>query len=372
MKHFLLLLLCTVFSHLLSGQDLNGDYDLDVRYSFNGNFIGEGRNDQDAVPKNGATLGRDRFGFLNSACEFDGVDDYFEVSKLWDQYEGTLLFWMKVTSDDPTKVNTIYSEGSSNSSQGVYIQVQGTKLILSGRYLYSSPTEVAAAIEVNTWIHVALTSDNRGFNEDDVRLYINGNRVGTIESISHTNGSNKYLGAYPTLDRDFFQGSIDDVRRYDRDLNDDEVLEIYKKYDPYSIGGGLSEVGNAWKSGEDGVSYTDGHVQIGDVTTPTGYSLFVKDGILTEKVKISMKDGSQWADYVFAPEYDLKPLSEVEDYVKTHQHLPGIPSADSLIQTGIDLVQMNAKLLEKIEELTLYVIDQNKAIRRLESNCQEK
>ncbi|NEU66569.1 DUF3450 domain-containing protein [Spirosoma agri] len=90
--------------------------------------------------------------------------------------------------------------------------------------------------------------------------------------------------------------------------------------------------------------------------TPSGYKLFVEEGILTEKVKVALKNASDWSDYVFAPGYRLKPLAEVAAYIRANKHLPGIPSADQVVQEGLDLGKMNAKLLEKVEELTLYTI----------------
>ncbi len=95
---------------------------------------------------------------------------------------------------------------------------------------------------------------------------------------------------------------------------------------------------------------------------PGGYKLYVAGGILTEQVKVSLKTSANWADYVFADKYKLKPLTEVEQYVKANKHLPEVPSAQDVVKDGVNLVEMDATLLKKIEELTLYVIEQNKQI----------
>jgi hypothetical protein len=101
---------------------------------------------------------------------------------------------------------------------------------------------------------------------------------------------------------------------------------------------------------------------------PAGYRLYVKDGILTEKVKVAVYLSSNWSDYVFADDYHLQPLSEVEAYIKAHKHLPSIPSAQEIVdEGGIDVQQMMAKQMEKIEELTLYIIAQEKRIATLEA-----
>ncbi|MVM36442.1 bZIP transcription factor [Spirosoma sp. HMF3257] len=95
--------------------------------------------------------------------------------------------------------------------------------------------------------------------------------------------------------------------------------------------------------------------------TPSDYNLFVSKGILTEKVKVAIKNTDDWSDKVFAPTYQLQPLHEVAQFIKENQHLPGIPSAIEVVEKGIDVAKMDAKLLEKIEELTLYSIQLEKA-----------
>lgn len=114
----------------------------------------------------------------------------------------------------------------------------------------------------------------------------------------------------------------------------------------------------------------NGSLLIGDptVSMPFGYKLYVQSGILTEKVKVALVNTGDWADYVFEKNYKLNSLEEVKSFVEKNKHLPGVPSASELVaQGGIDLGKMDAKLMEKIEELTLYVIqlnEQNKALSK--------
>lgn len=117
----------------------------------------------------------------------------------------------------------------------------------------------------------------------------------------------------------------------------------------------------------------DGKVVIGSrgsayCTTCTGYKLFVKDGIKTEKVKVEIAAENGWADYVFKKDYKLMPLYEVESYINTNGHLPEVPSTEEAIKNGIELKEMNILLLKKIEELTLHAIEQNKRIEELEKS----
>jgi hypothetical protein len=115
----------------------------------------------------------------------------------------------------------------------------------------------------------------------------------------------------------------------------------------------------------------DGKVRIGngpnDIKTPDGYKLFVEEGILAEKVKVAVKTTANWADYVFAEDYKLMPLTEVEEFTKNNKHLPNVPSAKQMVENGLDVAQMDAKLMEKVEELTLYLIEQNKQIELLKT-----
>ena len=74
----------------------------------------------------------------------------------------------------------------------------------------------------------------------------------------------------------------------------------------------------------------------------------------------------QWADYVFAPTYQLQPLTEVEQYIRQNKHLPDMPSASAMVKEGVDLTTLLATLVQKNEELTLHLIDQQKRIERLE------
>lgn len=113
----------------------------------------------------------------------------------------------------------------------------------------------------------------------------------------------------------------------------------------------------------------NGKVTIGNPSNMNGnYKLYVETGIITEKLKVATV--SNWADYVFDKKYNLLSLREVEKYIKTNKHLPNVPSAEEVAKEGIDMAKMDAKLLEKIEELTLYVIQLNKKIELLEKNSQ--
>ena len=108
-----------------------------------------------------------------------------------------------------------------------------------------------------------------------------------------------------------------------------------------------------------------------DCTSCSGYKLYVKDGIKTEKVKVEIAAENGWADYVFAKDYKLMPLKEVESYISSNGHLPEVPTTEEAIQNGIELKEMNILLLKKVEELTLHLIEQDKRIEKLEANAKK-
>ncbi len=101
----------------------------------------------------------------------------------------------------------------------------------------------------------------------------------------------------------------------------------------------------------------------------SNYNLFVKGGILTEEVRVSLN--STWADYVFHKDYNLKSLEEVEQFITENGHLPNVPSAKQVKEDGIELGEMAKIQQEKIEELTLYIIEQNKEIEKLKTRIKE-
>ncbi len=103
--------------------------------------------------------------------------------------------------------------------------------------------------------------------------------------------------------------------------------------------------------------FNGGNVGIGTEDTK-GYKLGVKGKIAAEEVKVALYNA--WPDYVFESDYNLPTLQQVENHIAENGHLEDIPSAAAVKENGIQLGEMNAKLLQKIEELTLYMIEQNK------------
>ena len=102
---------------------------------------------------------------------------------------------------------------------------------------------------------------------------------------------------------------------------------------------------------------------VGGALVPAGYTMAVDGKVIAEEVRV--QNSLDWPDYVFAEHYPLRPIQDVEAFIRTHQHLPDVPSAKHVEEEGIMLGEMQTTLLKKIEELTLYLISQQKEIEEL-------
>lgn len=189
---------------------------------------------------------------------------------------------------------------------------------------------------------------NAGYAGGSDKVVINGNTT-TTGGIDMTQGDPGSNGWYNQIQ---FHNGTGTTKQVLANLGNDLILNL----NPYGAGSGVLKV--------------SGKVQIGDVSTPGSYKLYVQDGILAERFKCALKsDNTNWSDYVFDKNYKLMSLNKLEEYVKKHHHLPNIPSAEEVYRDGIDLGDMDAKLLEKIEELTLYIIDLQDQVQKLKK-CQ--
>lgn len=109
-----------------------------------------------------------------------------------------------------------------------------------------------------------------------------------------------------------------------------------------------------------------GNVGIGTLNPDS--KLAVNGTIHSREVKVDM---TGWSDFVFKKEYNLPTLEQVEKHISEKGHLENIPSEEEVLNNGINLGEMNAKLLQKIEELTLYMIEQNKRIDKQDEEIKE-
>jgi len=126
-----------------------------------------------------------------------------------------------------------------------------------------------------------------------------------------------------------------------------------------TAGGGSTN----WAGYFSGDMYISSDLRIGTTTQATGYSLSVNGKIACEEVLV--EDNGSWPDYVFNDNYDLMNLDELEQSINENNHLPGLPSAIEVKEDGFELAGMQKLVLQKVEELTLYTIEQGKMINLL-------
>jgi hypothetical protein len=143
----------------------------------------------------------------------------------------------------------------------------------------------------------------------------------------------------------------------------------------YYNGSAWNSVGGAGGSGHwqfaSGLQYDSvDNIAIGTSAVPAGYKLAVNGTAIFTKVRI--KTAGTWPDYVFKKGYVLPGLAELERYVTTYKHLPGIASENEIQKEGLDLGDHAAAVLQKVEELTLYLIDENKKLKAQNSRISEQ
>ena len=184
------------------------------------------------------------------------------------------------------------------------------------------------------------------FRNNEVRFYThNGTTSSFSETLMIDNNGNMGIGVTPSEKLD-----VNGTVKANSFVGDGSQLTGIQSTSP-------------WNDMSGGIYYTGGNVAIG-TTDPKGYKLAVAGDMIAESVRVKLQ--SQWPDYVFEKDYDLKGLEAVEAFIKENKHLPGIPSAIEVAKAGIDVGEMNAKLVEKVEELTLYAIQQERKIEKLE------
>jgi hypothetical protein len=118
---------------------------------------------------------------------------------------------------------------------------------------------------------------------------------------------------------------------------------------------GLSGTGAA-------IAYFPGKVGI-QTQDPGNYSLAVNGNVRAKEVRVE----TSWSDFVFEKDYPLLPLKDVETFIGNNKHLPDVPSEKEVAKNGIELGTINSKLLQKVEELTLYIIQMNKELKQLKT-----
>ena len=187
-----------------------------------------------------------------------------------------------------------------------------------------------------------------GTTTPNAKLDIFGNSYESTNIILAANYPNRYLWRLKTIDR----GNSIDMDFTSSDISDEQ--EAVLKLSRSNSGRPEFQLYN------NAIVANNGNVGIG-TENPTS-KLTVAGNINSREVKVTVDAG---ADFVFENDYNLPSLDAVDHYIKENKHLPEIASADEMKKDGINLSEMNIKLLQKIEELTLYTIEQQKNTEKL-------
>ena len=333
---------------------------------FIGNLIDQSGNGNNGV-LDGAELSEDIYGDLNGSYRFDenliSLDDLDVMDGL---QEMSISVWFNadvITALNgfghgaSSRGNIIIAKGGSEGDDSWGIDLgQNDKISF---YIDNGADQVLTSIGTivsDQWYHVLVVYD--GLNQ---YLYLNG----ALNNQRTTTGGNVISNSLPIRigNNDVsssFKGRIDDLSLYNKAVDSNEVLELFNR--------GVLPVPTSEKICENLYCVGD---NIGIGTTNTyGYRLAVDGKALMEEVKVQLSEN--WPDYVFAKDYDLKSLNEVAAYIKENGHLPNIPSAETVSREGISLGQMNARLLEKIEELTLHTISQEKKMTQQSNQLKDQ
>ena len=256
------------------------------------------------------------------------------------------------------------------------VRVMGTKTVFDGNLLIGNPNGARTEINTNTNHKIFAPTNFKTIDLDG--NYHGGGFVGVYRADNQKRGV--FMESQPNLNHNALI-----VRELRNDLIKSEGIVLYStmfsgETEPtnfislpqhksvivigesgyYKRSQNYGLINKLKTSFENDVYVETGNVGIGTITPDSGYKLTVKGKISTREVKVTATAGG--ADFVFEDTYKLPTLKTVEQFIAKNKHLPEIASAKEMEKNGIHLAEMNIKLLQKIEELTLYTIQQQKEL----------
>jgi hypothetical protein len=322
---------------------------------------------------NGATLVE---GNIGNALNFEGSQATMAVipsspSLDLDGTETTFMVDIYPIANGQSRVSVIVQKGWGDVGDNVYsVSYNSANKIRFRNYIDGVRRDFTSTTTapLNTWSRILCV-----WKSGEPRI-IRINTATDVEGTTFTGthsvnpGKDVTIGSYdvlsPSATRSFV-GRIDNVMIWNLALTTEEQNILINENlgfsdfnvttDPESDTGSGS---NVWSTNGNTAHYTAGNVAVGVTTVPTGYKMAIDGKLIAEEIKV--QSSSQWPDYVFDKTYGLPTLDEVQRHIKEKGHLINIPSAEEVEANGIELGEMDKLLLEKIEELTLYVIELKK------------
>ncbi|WP_010518684.1 LamG domain-containing protein [Croceivirga radicis] len=279
------------------------------------------------------------------------------------------------TANGQSKFSVVFQKGIGSAGDNVYsIAYRNNNTIRLRNYIDGTRRDFITTniAPVNTWSRILCV-----WKSGEPRVIRIGNAT-EIEQVSYSglhsvvDNRDLTIGSYdlaePAATRSFV-GDIDNLMIWNRALTTEEQEVLINQnlvfndfQDTTQPDGNDNNYTSIWSENATTASYL-GSVAVGSSTVPNGYKLAVDGKLISEEVKVQLREN--WPDYVFLDGYTLLPIKELEAFIQKEKHLPNIPSAEAIHKNGLELGEMNRLLLEKIEELTLHVIAQQKQIDSL-------
>lgn len=278
-----------------------------------------------------------------------------------------IIGYAQISTSTGGAVNVLANSPTSNTNVGIGTTNPTAKLEVLGAI------KATQGIFTTTSLPNGSVFINSADRNDKCDVLTAGSIIGTGPGYVNTRMLNFY---------DFPQSNIDTKATLFLGLEDRNDFGRYRfiaetggKTQMIILNKSQQEVMKLYEDGNDQVTLTlpkaDSFIGIGTTSFTDGtdiYRLSVKGAIRADRVKVY----TTWADFVFEKSYKLPTLKEVENHIKENGHLKDIPSAKEVESKGIELGEMNKLLLQKVEELTLYIIEMNKEIQQLKTQIKNQ
>ena len=273
-----------------------------------------------------------------------------------------------IEMNSPLKIS--HATTISNSYRIVYAHADGT--IDYDRGEIAGPTQRCNSKSVIAWTQTYENTDCPTRDTNDIFLNLKYRNVGIgssnpLEKL-HIIGNARFGRSANATD---YLNIGNDGNSKINSYGNGDLLINYNSIQNVKICTGTSR-GDVTIGGNAYLATLSGKVGIGNPPSyPGSYKLYVTGGILTEKLRVADPASNYWADYVFDKKYNLLSLAELNSFILKNKHLPGIPTSEEVKKDGIDIGEMQGKLLQKIEELTLYIIKQQNEIDQLKEKIKK-
>lgn len=317
------------------------------------------------VAATGAVKATDGFKFnTTDGITYNATENVFAVGKL-----GYLPPPVDPCSSLPVPNSTTWFQANQGGFISSQVNPSTATSVNAALRMYISPSNGSGYIEVNGKDNLNAANNSLNINYSCGRnTNINtGSFGGNVNICSGTTG-NVGIGAFSTINNRLTISGNNTGLNVSTTHASDNMYNTQLKVDR-NYAKALTIINTAINPAgdENFIVFGDGRTRIGgDYVTANEnyYKLSVNGAIIAEEVVIMLR--ASWPDYVFSKHYQLMPISEVEKFIHKNHHLPNIPSAQEIKEKGLSTAEILSKQMEKIEELTLYLIDIKKQVDLLQ------